>query len=605
MEPTDVVVWLRVTVVERHGWHAQYYSDQSFSWSCANTYEDSTYIFKFWGGDAPGGCPGDHFSARFTRTVSFQGGHYTFHVDHDDGARLYVDDRLIVDAWNDCSLCPVDGGIDLSSGNHVVRVDYYENGGEANLAAWWSGPGALPAKQTRDTNQWYGEYWGNNNLMGTPAVARNEGVAPLDREYGEGGPGYGLPSDNFSARWRRTVDLVCGHYAFDVSTDDGVRLWVGDRLLVDQWQPHWFNGRAEIDLLGGDTEIKMEYFEAGGGAGAHLGWNRVSSCDTQAPTGSVQINSGAAYARSTGVTLNLSAADPGSGVAAMRIRNSNTATWSAARAYSTSAAWTLPAGDGSKTVYVQYQDRAGNWSAAYGDGIYLDTSLPVAGAPVQTVVADTQLGASTVPVRVAWGGSDTGSGVAQYQVQQKRYISGAWQGWTWLSSGTTASATNAQMAGGTYQLQVRAQDKAGNWGAWKPGAQFTVSPYKETSTAADGRVAYSGAWTSQSLSSAYGGYTKYATAKGSYAAFSFTGGKQVAWVAPKASDRGYAEVYLDGVKVASVDLYSASEQPRKVVFARAGLNPSVAHTLKVYVPGTKRAASAGTRVDVDAFVVVR
>lgn len=74
---------------------------------------------------------------------------------------------------------------------------------------------------------------------------------------------------------------------------------------------------------------------------------------------------------------------------------------------------------------------------------------------------------------------------------------------------------------------------------------------------------------------------------------------------PKAADRGYAVVYLDGVKVATVNLYSATLQPRKVVFVRGGLNPSVTHTLKVYVPGTKQASSTGTRVDVDAFAVVR
>ncbi len=77
------------------------------------------------------------------------------------------------------------------------------------------------------------------------------------------------------------------------------------------------------------------------------------------------------------------------------------------------------------------------------------------------------------------------------------------------------------------------------------------------------------------------------------------------WVAPKGANRGYAYVYLDGVKVATVNLYASSAQYRKVVFVRGGLNPTVSHTLRVYVPGTKPTASGGTRVDVDAFVVLR
>ena len=75
-------------------------------------------------------------------------------------------------------------------------------------------------------------------------------------------------------------------------------------------------------------------------------------------------------------------------------------------------------------------------------------------------------------------------------------------------------------------------------------------------------------------------------------------------MAPRNSNRGKAEVYLDGVKVATVDLYASSGQSRKVVFRRGGLDPSTTHTLEVRALGTKNAASSGTRVDVDAFVVL-
>lgn len=161
MEPKTLNVYLPITVVARRGWHAEYYSDTSLTWSCANRYEDTSYVFKSWGSAAPmNGCPTDRFSVRFTKLVNFPGGRYTFHVDHDDGARLYVDDRRIIDAWSNCSFCASEASIDLTAGNHVVRVEYYENLVSADLAAWWSGPGALPAKETRDPNQWYGEYWG-------------------------------------------------------------------------------------------------------------------------------------------------------------------------------------------------------------------------------------------------------------------------------------------------------------------------------------------------------------------------------------------------------------------------------------------------------------
>ncbi len=76
-------------------------------------------------------------------------------------------------------------------------------------------------------------------------------------------------------------------------------------------------------------------------------------------------------------------------------------------------------------------------------------------------------------------------------------------------------------------------------------------------------------------------------------------------MAPTDRNRGQANVYLDGTKVATVDLYSASGTSRTVVFSTAGLNPLVTHTLEVRVLGTNNAASTAKRVNVDAFVVLR
>jgi hypothetical protein len=56
-------------------------------------------------------------------------------------------------------------------------------------------------------------------------------------------------------------------------------------------------------------------------------------------------------------------------VASMRFRNAGTTTWSSWQTYSTSKSWTLTTGAGTKTVYVQYRDRAGNISAAASDTI--------------------------------------------------------------------------------------------------------------------------------------------------------------------------------------------------------------------------------------------
>jgi large repetitive protein len=93
--------------------------------------------------------------------------------------------------------------------------------------------------------------------------------------------------------------------------------------------------------------------------------------DTVVPKGTIVINGGAASTSSRTVTLKLSASDPSpaSGVASMRFKNGGTTTWSSWFNYTTSKSWTLSAGAGTKTVYVQYNDRAGNISAAASDTI--------------------------------------------------------------------------------------------------------------------------------------------------------------------------------------------------------------------------------------------
>ena len=95
--------------------------------------------------------------------------------------------------------------------------------------------------------------------------------------------------------------------------------------------------------------------------------------DKSAPAGSVTINDGASRTRSRSVELTLSATDPsagGSGVSQMRISNTQSGLSSAPwEAYSTTKAWSLSSGQGTKTFYVQYRDGAGNRSADVTDTI--------------------------------------------------------------------------------------------------------------------------------------------------------------------------------------------------------------------------------------------
>ena len=223
---------------------------------------------------------------------------------------------------------------------------------------------------------------------------------------------------------------------------------------------------------------------------------------------------------------------------------------------------------------------------------------PLIATPIQTLRSATTLGGSAVPVSLSWSATDSDGIVTRYELQRST-DEGAYANVA-LATPTTTTITQSLSPNHTYRFRVRVQDNNGNWSTWRYGQSFTVDARQENGTG----VSYpNGTWTRQSLASAYGGALKYTRAGGARSRLAFSGAN-VAWVATKGPERGRAEVWLDGTKVATVDLYSRTVQARRVVFARNGLSTVDTHMLEVRVLGTKNASSTGTRVDVDSFVVL-
>ena len=91
---------------------------------------------------------------------------------------------------------------------------------------------------------------------------------------------------------------------------------------------------------------------------------------------------------STAVTLTLTATDAVTSVTQMRFSNNGTS-FSTAEAFASTKTWTLSNGAGTKTVYVQFKDAAGNWSTAVTDTIVLDTTAPTISGRTATNITGT------------------------------------------------------------------------------------------------------------------------------------------------------------------------------------------------------------------------
>jgi beta-glucosidase len=128
-----------------------------------------------------------------------------------------------------------------------------------------------------------GEYFTNKDLTGSPAVTRDD--PNVDFDWGTGAPAAGIPADGFSARWTGTIAApVTGTYTLSATSDDGSRVYLDDKLIVDNWGDHGPQTvkSTPVQLTAGEQHsLRVEYYENAGGASVSIGWSSPNLPDPQ------------------------------------------------------------------------------------------------------------------------------------------------------------------------------------------------------------------------------------------------------------------------------------------------------------------------------------
>ena len=188
-------------------------------------------------------------------------------------------------------------------------------------------------------------------------------------------------------------------------------------------------------------------------AAGNIGTSTISVVvDNQAPAGTVVINGEAAATNSRTATLTLSATDALGPVSQMRFSNSGTS-FSGTKAYATTTTWTLSSGAGTKTVYVQFRDLAGNWStASSSDTIVLDTTAP-------TISGRAVSGISDEAATITWSTNEPSTSQVDYGVTSGYGSSSSLDTTQVTSHSVTLTGLAPQT---TYNYRVRSRDAAGN-----------------------------------------------------------------------------------------------------------------------------------------------
>ncbi|MCK5879096.1 MAG: hypothetical protein KAH24_04920, partial [Holophagae bacterium] len=233
------------------------------------------------------------FAIRYTGSFHvMEEGKYRFKLRSDDGSRLYIDNRLVVDNDGAHPARTKDGRIRLSEGNHNIRVEYFQGPKfSVALQLWILPPGGRSIifrmdKPVGRGNCPFGNVWETGRDMFTGTLYKVSHGYTLRSGRARGGtilgtlytdkldirPGRfdkGFPfitkrSDWFMIRYRGRFSVpVAGDYTFSVRADDGAILYVDGQMVVDNGGMHAPRTRSgRLHLYSGSHDIRVDYFQA-------------------------------------------------------------------------------------------------------------------------------------------------------------------------------------------------------------------------------------------------------------------------------------------------------------------------------------------------------
>src|SRR5262249_50739633 len=114
-------------------------------------------------------------------------------------------------------------------------------------------------------------------FAGQPIV---QDTPTIDFDWGFGSPTNGIPVDSFSARWTGTImPTVSDSYAFSALAAGGVRIYLDDQMILDNWIEHPESEAFALprELLAGSVyKLRVDFFETTGRASIHVFWSTSS-----------------------------------------------------------------------------------------------------------------------------------------------------------------------------------------------------------------------------------------------------------------------------------------------------------------------------------------
>ena len=295
------------SLTQTQGLRGTYFTNQNFTGNSIVRI-DPTIDFDWQEGAPTNGIGPDHFSVRWEGQIKAPTSEtFTFIAQADDGVRLWINNQLLIDKWQVPNAGEWSGSINLEAGKtYSLMMQYFDQEGPALARLSWSSPSTpraiIPAEQlvpppapatniiatnavaAPPRNGLLGLYFNESDLSGEFKVRYDPAI---EFESSDVPPMFGISVNRFSVRWTgKVTPQFSQHYSFHTMTDDGVRLWLDNRLIIDSWREESLNQTSVPIVLqaGVKYDLRMEAFHIGARWMMRLSWSSPSTPFTAIPT---------------------------------------------------------------------------------------------------------------------------------------------------------------------------------------------------------------------------------------------------------------------------------------------------------------------------------
>ncbi|MDO8551717.1 MAG: PA14 domain-containing protein [bacterium] len=188
-------------------------------------------------------------------------------------------------------------------------------------------PSATPSPVAGGNDSYTAEYWNTPGAGSSPSIPqRAPDLTRQDKDvdfiWDQGTPDPKIDTNHFIARWSKTQYFDAGTYHFASVSDDGIRVYVNNQLIINRWNDHPISIYAQdLTMPAGDYALRVEYYDNTGTAIAELQVSQIKAAPISTPTPTL-------VPTSTPSLLPTSVLQPTPTPTTATVSPSGTATWS-------------------------------------------------------------------------------------------------------------------------------------------------------------------------------------------------------------------------------------------------------------------------------------